>query len=80
MSCYDPRVKIWKYEKVDFIVPERLIEARLYRNMTREEASEKLEVTNRQLGLYENGHEEIPLEFLFWLQKVYSFPKEFLKQ
>lgn len=75
MSYHDPRVKHTKAEIVDFIVPERLRSARLYRDIDRRVAAEQLGISDWQLGLYENGHKEVPKELLFGLEKLYGFPK-----
>jgi transcriptional regulator with XRE-family HTH domain len=78
MSYHDPRVKIIKYEKVDFIVPERIRGARIYREIEFKEAAKMLEIPERELGLIENGHvENISKEFLFKVMKAYGFPKGF---
>lgn len=75
MSYFNPVNRIVKTETVDFIVPERLREARAYRMMEREFAAEQLGISNLLLGMYENGHKEIPKELLFGLEKLYKFPK-----
>ncbi|MDQ4678561.1 helix-turn-helix transcriptional regulator, partial [Stenotrophomonas maltophilia group sp. RNC7] len=74
---HDPRVKHTKTETVDFIVPERLREARLYRDIGRKYAAEQLGISERLLGLYENGHEEIPKQLIFGLQNLYNFPQKY---
>lgn len=78
MSFFDPRVRIRKTEKVDFIVPERIAEARQARGMDLEEAAEKLGVTKQYLSMLENGHiNNIPKDFLFQCMTVYGFPRNF---
>jgi transcriptional regulator with XRE-family HTH domain len=77
VSYYNPVVQHTKSEIVDFIVPERIKEARIYRGLDRKEAAIKLGVTNCELGLMENGHSNIPKEFLFKLMTVYDFPQRF---
>lgn len=78
MSYFDPRMRIRKTEKVDFIVPERIREARLARAIELEEAAEKLCISKLELGRIENGHIwDIPLEFLFKVMTVYELPRGF---
>lgn len=77
MSYHDPINRITKTEKVDFIVPERLREARMLREYPRKFCAEQLGVSDYELGMYENGHKEIPTELLFGLQTLYKFPKGF---
>lgn len=69
-----PSVKI---ETVDFIVPERLREARKIRDYPRNFCAEQLGISVRELGMYENGHKEIPKELLFELERLYKFPRGF---
>lgn len=75
MSYHDPINRICKTEQVDFIVPERLREARICREYTRKLCADQLGMSDYELGMYENGHKEIPKELLFKLQKLYGFPK-----
>ncbi len=78
MSYFDPRMRIRKTEKVDFIVPERIREARRARGLELEDAAERLGISKQKLGCIENGHiEEIPLEFLFKAMSVYDMPRGF---
>ncbi|HHX61324.1 MAG TPA: helix-turn-helix transcriptional regulator [Epulopiscium sp.] len=77
MSYHDPIIRVCKTEIVDFIVPERLREARLARDYPRKFCAEQLGVSECLLGMYENGHKEIPKELLFGLQTLYKFPKGF---
>ncbi|HHX62148.1 MAG TPA: hypothetical protein GX707_15780 [Epulopiscium sp.] len=77
MSYYDSRARHIKAEIVDFIVPERLIEARLVRDYPRSFCAEQLGISEWLLGMYENGHKEIPKELLFGLQTLYRFSKGF---
>lgn len=75
---HDFRARTRKSEKVDFIVPERIAEARKVSGMTQEEAAYKLGISKQRLGLIENGHvSDIPIEFLFNLMSVYDMPKGF---
>ena len=66
-----------KIEKVDFIVPERVREACIYREYTYKEAAEKCEIEYREFCLYANGKKKIPREKIFNLMKGLSFPKDF---
>ena len=66
-----------KKEKVDFIVPERIREACIFRGYTYKEAAEKCNLNLREFGLYANGHKDIPEEKIFNLMKGFNFPKEF---
>ena len=66
-----------KKQKVDFIVPERIREACIYRGYTYKEAAEKCKIPYREFGLYANGHKEIPQEKIFDLMNGLHFPKEF---
>ena len=77
MSIYDPNPLIVKTERTNFIVPERLREIRTLRGMTIESSAERLGINSRQLGLYENGHVEVPKEMLFNLQKLYNVKKSY---
>jgi transcriptional regulator with XRE-family HTH domain len=77
MSYFNPINNIEKIEFVDFIVPERLRGARKYRGMSREYAAKQLGISYRLLGLYENGHKEIPKELLMGLEKIYQFPRKY---
>lgn len=78
MSLFDPVVRVCKYETVDFVVPERIREARKARGLERKEAAERLGINDRQLGLIENGHKRVTdKEFLFRLMKVYDMPRGF---
>lgn len=71
-------VNITKTEEVDFIVPERLVEARKARCVSFEEASEILEIPKHELGLIENGHvKDIPKEILFKYMSAFHFPRGF---
>jgi transcriptional regulator with XRE-family HTH domain len=75
MSYFNPVHKIIKFEFVDFVVPERLRSARAYRGLSQEQASILLGIPQQLLGLYENGHKDIPKELLMGLEKLYGFPK-----
>lgn len=75
MSYFDPVNRIFKTEIVDFVVLERLREARKYRDYPRNFCAEQLGISDGELGMYENGHKEIPKEFLMGLEKLYQFPK-----
>lgn len=77
MSYHDPINRIYRTEVVDFIVPERLREARLLRDYPRSFCAEQLGISDRELGSYENGHKEIPKELLFGLEGLYKLPKGF---
>lgn len=66
-----------KIEKVDFIVPERIREACIYRGYTYKEAAEKCKINYKEFGLYANGRKEVPKEKIFNLMNGLSFPKEF---
>lgn len=77
-SIHDFRAHyIPKIEKVDFIVPERIREACIYRGYTYKEAAEKCEIDYREFGAYANDRKEIPEEIIFNLMKGLRFPKEF---
>jgi transcriptional regulator with XRE-family HTH domain len=81
MSYHDPRNRISKTEKVDFIVPERLLSARIARGISQKEAAELLDIPQREVGLMENGHvKDIPKEILFKYMKAFNFPKNFFYQ
>lgn len=69
-----------KYEEVDFIVPERIKEACVYRELTLKEASEKCDIEYRKFLRYANGKEKIPKEIIFNLMKGLRFPKKFFYQ
>ncbi|MBW2084453.1 MAG: helix-turn-helix transcriptional regulator [Deltaproteobacteria bacterium] len=71
---HDFKVRVRKREIVDYIVPERLVDARQARGLTLEEAAEQLGIDLGTLCMYENGHWEIPKEILFKLMSVYKFP------
>lgn len=58
-----------KIEKVDFIVPERLREACIYRNYTYKEAAEKCNIDYKEFGLYANGHKKIPKQIILNLMR-----------
>ena len=77
MSYFNPISKITKTEFVDFVVPERLRSARAYRGLSQEQASILLGIPQQLLGLYENGHKEIPKELVMSLEYVYSFPQKY---
>lgn len=77
MSYFDPINRHYKTEKVDFIVPERLREARAMREYPRNFCAKQLGISDSELGSYENGHREIPVELLFGLQKLYEVPRQF---
>lgn len=77
MSEYDPRVKITKKEKVNFIVPERIRQACIFRGYTYKEAAEKCEMNYKEFGTYANGHKDIPKEMIFNLMKGLNFSKDF---
>lgn len=76
-AFHDFKLHIIKTEMVDFIVPERLRSARELIGLTLPEAAEKLQISKYTLGLYENGHREIPKEMLFKLMNAYSLPKNY---
>lgn len=59
MSYFDPRMRIRKTEKVDFIVPERIREARLARGIELEEAAEKLCISKLELDASRTGISKI---------------------
>lgn len=78
MSYHVPVVKITKHERVNFIVPERIRDARIAREIERNEAAKLLDIPERELALIENGHvNDIPKEFLFKCMSVYNFPKNY---
>lgn len=77
MSEFDGRVKYIKKEKVDFIVPERIRQACLFRGYTYKEAAERCEINYIEFGAYANGHEDIPEEKIFDFMKGLNFPKDF---
>ena len=67
-----------KTEKVNYIVPERIREARIYRGMTSEEARIACKIDSKiQWNRWCGGHEEIPEEIIFHLMTGLRFPKEF---
>lgn len=67
-----------KIEKVKYIVPERIKEARIYRGMTSEEARIACKIESKiQWNRWCNGHEKIPEEIIFNLMSGLRFPKEF---
>lgn len=72
---YEPR-----YEEVDFIVPERIVEACIYRELTLKEGSEKCGIEYRKFLRYANGRQEIPKEMIFNLMKGLGFPAKFFYQ
>ena len=80
MSYFDGRIRHTKTNEVDFIVNDRLIEAREIRGMSQETAARLIGLSQSQLGLWENGHQELPLEMLFLFMKVYNFPRKFFYQ
>ena len=77
MSIFNPKARIIKTEPVDYIVFERLVEARKARGMDRKESAERMDIPDTELGLMENGRTEIPPEFLFKAMNLYQFPKGF---
>lgn len=75
---HDFKMHITMTEEVDFIVPERLVEARKARCVSFEEAAEILEISKQELGLIENGHvKDIPKELLFKYMSAFNFPRKF---
>ena len=81
MSEHDPVVRhAPKREQVDYIVPERLREARKYRGIERKDAAFILGLTEQEYGLYENGHKPIPKEMAFGLMMLFKFPSRFFYQ
>ncbi|WP_427854416.1 helix-turn-helix transcriptional regulator [Desulfosporosinus metallidurans] len=65
---------------MDYIVNERLVEARKARAMSQETLAYALGVSQRDLGLWKNGHVPLPLEKLFDYMRVLEFPKGFFYQ
>jgi transcriptional regulator with XRE-family HTH domain len=66
-----------KHETVNFIVPERLRNARLSRALNLDEAADLLGINKHELGRMENGHQEIPKGMLFKLMSTYNFPRKY---
>ena len=78
MSYFDPVVKYPpKIEDVDFIAPERIREACIYRAYTYKEAAKICDISETEFGLMANGHKEVPVEYIFKLMKGLGFPKGF---
>lgn len=69
-----------KIEKVDYIVPERIREACIFRGYTYKEAAEKCGIEYRKFCKWANGHGEIPEDYIFKLMNGLKFPKEFWYQ
>lgn len=69
-----------KIVNVDYIVNERLVEARKVRGMSQKTLAYALGVSQRDLGLWENGHVPLPKEKLFDYIRVLEFPKGFFYQ
>ncbi len=66
-----------KIEKVDFIPPERIREACIYREYTYSEAAKKCGIDYKEFCLYANGHKDIPNDLIFNFMKGFEFPKDF---
>lgn len=81
MSEFNPIVDYPpKIEKVDYIVPERIREACIYREYTYKEASKICGIEYRKFCLYANGHKVIPEKEIFKLMRGLNFPKGFWYQ
>ena len=65
---------------VDFIVPERLVEARRFRGIELNIAATLMEVNARTLIKWEKGIEVVDKKYLFKIMNLYRFPKEFFLQ
>lgn len=74
---HDFTMKTIKREKVNFIVPERIREACIFREYTFKEASEKCNIPYNEFCFYANGHKDIPREKILQLSGGLHFPKEF---
>jgi len=66
-----------KIVNVDYIVNERLVEARKARGMSQETMAFELGVSLPELGFWKNGHRELPKEKLFDYMRILEFPMEF---
>lgn len=66
-----------KIVNVDYIVNERLEEARKARGLSQYELALALGVSIQELGLWENGHVPLPKEKLFDYARVLEFPAKF---
>lgn len=66
-----------KIEEVDFIPPERIREACMFRNWTYKEAAEKCDIDYRTFCSYANGHKDIPDDIILKLVGGLHFPKKF---
>ena len=69
-----------KIEKCDFIPPERIREACIFRNWTYKEASEKCDIEYKEFCSYANGHNDIPDELILKLMSGFRLPKQFFYQ
>lgn len=69
-----------KIEKCDFIPPERIREACIFRNWTYKEASEKCDIEYKEFCSYANGHKDIPDELILKLMSGFRLPKQFFYQ
>ena len=69
-----------KIEKVNFIVPERIREACIYRGYSYKEAAERCNIEYREFCLYANDRKQVPNEKIFNLMKGLKFPKQFFFQ
>jgi len=78
MSQFDPIMKYeCRYEKVDYIVPERIRQAMAYRGYTYKEAAELCDIPLQEFGIMANGHKDIPKEYIFNLMNGLKFGREF---
>ena len=66
-----------KSEDVDFIVPERLREACILRDMDYKCAAFQCGISEQEFGAMANGHKEIPREMIFGLMKVFNMPEKY---
>lgn len=66
-----------KIVNVEYIVNERLVEARKARGMSQGTLAYALGVSQRDLGLWENGHVSLPKGKLFDYMRVLEFPMKF---
>lgn len=74
---HDFTMKTIKREKVDFIVPERIREACIFREYSYKEATEKCDIDYTTFCAYANGHKDVPEEIILKLVGGLHFPKEF---
>jgi len=81
VSMFDPAMRHGpRYEPVDYIVPERIREACIFRRLTYKEAARKCGLDEMEFGLMANGQKEIPDDMIFNLMMGLAFPSDFFRR